>query len=80
MRLTPFNKSDLRICAYRKTKNYSILMEFIHSDMECAKIEKVNGGAYQYANSLRRSLKYFNLGGVRVAVRKNDVFLIKDEC
>ena len=79
MRLTPYNRADLRIAAYRKTKNYSILMEFINSDMDCARVEKANGGAYQYANSLRRSLKYFNLRGVRVAVRKDDVFLIKEE-
>lgn len=78
MRLTPFNKADLRLAAYRKTKNYSILMEFMNSDMDCAKIERDGDNAYQYANSLRRSIKYFNLNSIKVSVRKDDVFLIRN--
>lgn len=78
MRLTPFNRADLRLAAYRKTKNYSILMEFLNSDMDCARIERAEGdNAYQYANSLRRSIKYFNLNSIKVSVRKDDVFLIR---
>lgn len=77
MRLIPYNKSDLRMHAYRKTKNYSILMEFINSDMECAKLPVPKDRAYQYASSFRRSIKNFNLYSIRVAVRKSEVFLVK---
>lgn len=78
MRLVPCDPNDLNIRAYRRTKNLAILMEFINSDIECAKIERSNLNAYQCANSLRRSADHYGLKGVKIAVRKNEVFLLKD--
>jgi hypothetical protein len=77
-KLIPFDKKNIPGKGeYAKTKNYTILMEFIESGIECAKLEGwTHRDEHGAAASMNNSAKKFRLG-VRAIARKGEVYLIK---
>ncbi len=79
MKLTPYDINKLGgIRGYAKTNNLKVLEEFANSDSDCVKVEdyphKTATGCY---TALNKSIKTFNMTGIRVCQRGQDVFLVK---
>lgn len=82
MRLTEINLNDIPNTrkAYKSTKILSLLMEFKNSDMTAARIDGAEyKSAYSGAQSIRKSVKRFNIGGIIVAERQGNIYLLKEE-
>lgn len=63
---------------YKASDNLALLTAFMDSNHECARLVDHNWkDPYVGANSLRKSLKTYKLGGVRVFVRKGEIYLVK---
>lgn len=78
MKLVKWDVQAIDNCYYARTKNQSILEEFINSGMECAKIEGwTNTSAAQCATSLNTTSKRMKMHGVKAISRKGEVYLIK---
>lgn len=79
MKITPYDINKLgAINGYVKSNNLKILEEFANSNHECVKVEdyshKTPTGCY---TSLFKSIKTYNMTGIRVCIRGKDVFLVK---
>lgn len=79
MKLTPYNISKLgEIRSYAKSNNLKMLEEFANSNYDCVKVEdyphKTATGCY---TSFCKSIKRFNMTGIKVCIRGGDVFLVK---
>lgn len=78
MTLIPYDKQKLNITGYTATKNMKILEEFLNSEYDCVRVDGyTQKTAHSCGNALRQSIKRFGFNGIEVAVRKNEVFLIK---
>ena len=79
MRLIPYDKKKLNTGIYKKSKNYKLLMEFVESGLDCAKVEGyTQADAYGCSRSLTASAKRYHIDHVRSIVRKGEVFLVKE--
>ena len=78
MKLTPYNKKDLYINGYKRTKNIRIIDEFVNSEYDCVKVEGwSHGEAFHHAASLNMTIKRMNKSGIKAVSRKGEVFLVK---
>ena len=78
MNLVRWDIKNIDNTCYSKTKNQSILEEFINSGMECAKVEGwTQPQAYHCASSLNNTIKNSRMHGVKAISRKGEVILIK---
>ena len=79
MKLVPYNKKDLEVMIYKRTKNYEILLQFAESDMDCALVEGWEAkSAGVKAGNLNKSIKRFRMTHIRAICRKGKVYLIKE--
>lgn len=81
MRLISHNLEDLMVPIERKyTDIYSILTDFLNSDDDCVKVEDFpHKNAASCVDSMRKSIKRFYDGSIKVIPRKGDVYLVKTE-
>ena len=79
MKLVPYNRKDLNVSGYSKTKNLRVLEEFRDSDLDCAEVKEYTQCSPDCcATSLNNSIKVFRLNRLRAIVRKGKVYLIKE--
>ena len=77
MKFVPYDRKKLG-CCYSRTSNLKILESFLESGLDCAKLEEwTHSSAYSCSASLRRSIQRFGMKGIKVKIRKGEVFLIK---
>lgn len=77
MELIPCDKKELgRI--WKPTKNFEILQEFAQSDLDCVRAKYDHACAKNAATSLNKSIRIFRMDGIKVVLRKDKVYLIKD--
>ena len=75
MNFVPYDKSSISF--YKRTDNQKILEAFRDSGLDCAKvIDSGHANANSCACALRQTIKRLHMGIV-VAVRKNEVYLIR---
>lgn len=79
MKITPYDINKLgTMKGYAKSDNLRLLEEFVNSDLDCVKIEdyphKRAAGCY---TSFYSAIKRYNMTGVKVCTRGEDVFLVK---
>nr|DAP46067.1 MAG TPA: hypothetical protein [Caudoviricetes sp.] len=78
MKLVKADRGDLYNRGYVNTNNYELLNEFIRSGLDCAEVTNYpQSTVNSCVTSLSNSIKRFHISGVRVARRKEKVFLIK---
>ena len=64
--------------ACRNSDNLKLLDDFAKSNVDCARVVDHNwADAKSGASSLRNSIKHYKYGGVKIAVRKEEIYLIK---
>ena len=82
MKIIAATRKDIERSYYKPTKYLELLDAFVKSGLEVAKIdqsdEEMPVKPYVLANSLRNAIKRFGFT-CTVAVRKNDIFLVKAE-
>ena len=79
MKLVPVDEKMLT-GGYKTTSNKQIIDEFIESGMKCAEIEGfTQKDAKSCACSFYQTIKRFRVFNVKAIVRKNRVFLIREE-
>lgn len=81
MRLISYNLEDLMVSIERNyTDIYSILTDFLNSDDDCVKVEDFpHKNTASCVDSMRKSIKRFYDGSIKVIQRKGDVYLVKTE-
>lgn len=82
MRLVSYNLEDLMVLPERKhTDIYLVLTDFLNSDEDCVRIEDYpHKNTNSCATSLRKSIKRFYDGSIKVIQRKGNVYLVKTIC
>lgn len=80
MKLVPYDRNKINNVDryYSKSANHVLLMEFINSDMDCAKVENYpHKTSTSCAASLARSVKRYGFNSIKVRESKGEVYLIK---
>lgn len=78
MKLVPYNVEELKPKFYKKSDNYIFLMEFINSDLDCARVDNyTHKNAKSCSWSLQNTIRRYGLNGIQCIQRKGEVFLIK---
>lgn len=63
---------------YKPSDNLSLLTAFTECDHECVRVTEHNWSNPNVgAGSLRKSIERYRIGGVRVFVRKGEIYLVK---
>ena len=80
MKLVPYDKQKIQQIGTRYSDVYNTLMEFRESGMDCCKLEGYpHKTATNCAVALRAAIQRYKMFTVRVFVRKDEVFLVKNE-
>lgn len=78
MKFEPYQLDRIAGVGYKKTKNFTILEQFLDSNEPCAEIkEYVHRDCYSCANSLKRSVELFHMNDILVKVFGGRIFLIR---
>lgn len=77
MKLVAYDVKKLKI--YRPCKNQKLILEFLNSDMDCAKVENDTHKSASVAQSnFQGSIKRLGLQNSVMAVRRgNEIFLVR---
>lgn len=78
MKMVPCDTDRLR--HYKPTKNYLLFEEFLNGDADCVQlVDHGHKHARACQSCLTNSLRWFGIKGVKVLVRGENVFLVKDK-
>lgn len=79
MKITPCNPSDFQFrVRHSPSDNLQILMDFINSDCECAKVEQHTYKTVKYGqSSLCGTIKRHGLRNVGVSVYNGEIYLYR---
>ena len=78
MKLVPVDEKLLG--GYRTTSNKQLIDDFIESGMKCAEVEGfTQQDAKSCASSLYQTIKRYRVFNVKAIMRKDRVFLIREE-
>ncbi len=78
MKLVKADRGDLYNRGYVNTNNYELLNEFIRSGLDCAEVTNYpQSTVVSCVSSLTNSIKRFHISGVRVARKKDKVYLVR---
>lgn len=81
MKIIPRNVNEIpktEWIGFKPTSNYTLLTEFVESGHECVELVDYHYSDSKSAqNTLTMSARRFNIGSVKVIVRKERVFLVK---
>ena len=78
MNFIPCDKKAIATVKNIRSDNLKLLFDFAGSDVDCAKIEGYpHKSAASCASALRAAIKKYRMALISVAVRGNDVYLIR---
>ena len=78
MKLIPCDKKAIPTVKNIRSDNFKLLIEFAESGNECAQVEGYpHKDANACAAALRAAIKKFRIFTIAVAVRKDNVYLIR---
>lgn len=79
MNFIPCDKKAIATVKNIRSDNFTLLTNFADSGLECAQIEGYpHKSAQGCASALRAAIKTYRIFTVSVAVRKNNVYLIRN--
>lgn len=78
MKLTPMNRQDIGI-GYRHTKLFALLQEFANSEHDAVRVDNHHyKNMVSAVNTINKSVKRFNMNGIRAASKGGKLYLIKE--
>lgn len=82
MKLIPCDIKSINSRLYKYTDNMKVIMEFVNSGIDCAKVENYpHIRPYSCANALNRCAERMNMPQIKAIVRKKAVYLVRvDKC
>lgn len=82
MKMIPIDVNDIPEIGslyYKQTKNHKLLTDFLESGLDCVElVDHDYNSANSAYTSLTRSMQRFGIHGIRIIVRKDRVFLVRD--
>lgn len=79
MELRPCKITDIERYWYKPTKNQKLLSEFVESDSKCVEVVDYPHSSAKAAQvSFINSIKRYGFAGIRVMIRKEKVYLVKE--
>ena len=79
MKLVPYDKTKLSKGGYAPTANYTILIGFIESGLDCVQIEDYPHKSIDSCQaSISCSIKHFRMNQIRCIRRKGKLYLIRN--
>lgn len=80
MQIIPRNKEELKEAVRPYTDNHKILTDFLNSNYYCVELKGyTHRDAISCQSSMCASIRYYRMAGVRVRIRGDRVFLVKEE-
>lgn len=80
MEMVPYNVEEIEKERARPGAIYALLDKFLSSDHQCVKVTGWHNAKAEYCRNVFDSvIKRRRLFGVKVVVRKNEVFLVKKD-
>lgn len=79
MKLTEISKSDIPRRAFKSTKIFNVLEQFVASGYEAALVEEEGRDVNSIRGSLNNAIARFGINGVKVVCRGDNTYLVRKD-